>query len=175
MASTYTRTTTTTKTFTRIDLLKLQVVIALRRARVDASMVGKIRTGVEKGWIEKIVVYGVDSGGQAWCQLTMKIDWAQHQLHLTAGRLTVSIDDRWTNDTAIELDETLDLFEQYSRAKGLSSRAYVWYPSRLDRSSIQKALGFVTATPMVWAGQAQGAAMKIPELDELTVGFDMVP
>jgi hypothetical protein len=175
MAITYSRTATTTKTFTRIDLLKLQVVIAMRRARIDPGTVNKIRTGVEKGWIEKIVVYGIDANNLAWCQLTTTIDWSQHKLHLTAGRITVSIDDRWENDTAIEVDETLGLFEQYTRAKGLTSKAYVWYSNNVDRKSVQEALGFVTAEPMEWAGKLQGTAMKIPELDELAVGFDMVP
>ena len=175
MAITYSRTATTTKTFTRIDLLKLQVVIALRRARIDSGTVNKIRNGVEKGWIEKIVVYGIDANDLAWCQLTMTIDWSQHKLHLTAGRISVSIDDRWKNDTAIEVDETLGLFEQYTQAKGLTSKVFVWYPNHVERESVQRALGFVTASPMNWAGQLQGTAMKIPELDELAIGFDMVP
>src|SRR6266404_3530448 len=132
MAATYTRTATTSKTFTRIDLLKLQVVIALRRARVAPATVGKIRKGVENGWLEKIVVYGVDSSDLVWCQLTLSIDWAQHSIHLTAGRVSVSIDDRWANDTAIEVDETLGLFEQFTRAKGLTSKVHVWYSPQED-------------------------------------------
>src|SRR6185369_841055 len=110
---TYTRTATSTKTFDRIELLKLQVAIALRRASIPESTVDKIRRGVDRQWIDRVVVYGRDGHERAWCSLTLHIDWNKHQLHLDAGRATVVIDDRWTSDTAVELDEALRLFQGF--------------------------------------------------------------
>ena len=171
----FTRTVTVSKAFSRNDLLRLQVTIGLRRAKVEQGTIDKLRTAVARHWVEKIVVYGVDTSERAWCSLTMSIDWGRHELHLAAGRTTVSIDERWGNDTAVELDETLLLFEEFVAARKLTPRVHVWYTKGTDHNAIRTALGFVTAKPMGWAGYARGVVVGIPEIDEMSIGFDMVP
>lgn len=171
----FTRTATVTKTFSRIDLLKMQVTIALRRTRVAKTTISKIQMGMDRRWIEKIIIYGVDGTGKAWCGLTIRIDWARHQLHMAAGRTTVAIDERWEDDTAVELDETLRLFEDFVATRDLQPLIHVWYPSGLNHSQIRQDLGFVTANSVSWAGHHHGVTVGIPEIDEMTIGFDMVP
>jgi hypothetical protein len=171
-----TRTQTATKTYSRIDLLTLQVRVALRRAGIEPALVEKIRGAVEKHWIARILIYGKDAQGRASCLLLMEIDWPRHTLHAQAGRTTVEIDHRWTGDTAIELDETLSMFEEFIRVKRLRPVLEVTYAksSTATYDQIQRALGFVDAEPVVWAGYREEVMMKIPELDELSVGFFMV-
>ncbi|WP_084956710.1 hypothetical protein [Thermoactinospora rubra] len=162
-----------------MDALISQVRIALRRTYIASSTIEKVSRGIRNQWIEKITICGEDTSGLIWCQLALRIDWARHQLHMTAGRTTITYDERWTDGTSIELDEALSLYDRYIRSKGsaLTSRVYVYYISGItptQRADIQRALGFVTAQPRKWAGEQSGTTMMIPELDEITVDFGMV-
>lgn len=176
MAYTFARTKTTTFTLTRIDLLVSQVRIAMRRTGLPAATIQKVVRGVQEKWIEKITICAEDGKGLIWCQLVLHIDWARHELHLVAGRTTVTYDDRWTEGTAIELDEALNLYNQYVRSQGnrLRPHLYVYYLRSVGRDQANRQLGFTPAAPKKWAGERGGTRMMIPELDEVTVEFEMV-
>ncbi|MEU8150168.1 hypothetical protein [Nonomuraea sp. NPDC048901] len=181
MAYTYTRsrTETTTFTLTRMDAVISQVRTALRRTYTPSSTIEKVCRGIQNQWIEKVTICGEDDYGSIWCQLALHIDWTRYQLHMTAGRTTITYDQRWAEGASIELDEALLLYDRYVKSKGgsLRSHVYVYYISGTShswRSQVQQALGFVTAQPKTWAGQQSGTKMMIPELDEITVDFSMV-
>ena len=88
----------------------------------------------------------------------------------------MSYDERWSEGTSIELDEALGLYEGYvsSQRWRLSPHLYVNYRKDVDRNGANQALGFSPASPKKWAGQKSGTKMMIPELDEVTVEFEMV-
>lgn len=179
MAYTYARTKTTTFTLTRIDGVLSQIRIALRRTYSNPATIEKVVRGVSQQWLEKITICGEDPSGTIWCQLSLHIDWTRYQLHMTAGRTTMTYDQRWTEGAAIELDEALSLYDQYMRSKGaaLSSHVYAYCRSSYTTAQVEgvwQALGFVKAQPKRWAGAANGTTMMIPELDEITVDFAMV-
>ncbi len=174
MPRTVTRTRTSTKTFARIDLLELQIDRVLTRTCVSGKEA--ILRGIREGWIMEVSVYGVDASGLCWAELFIKIDWERHKMHLAAGRSTVSIDSRWSQDsTAVETDKTLALFERYRAEHGLHGLCHVRYRTGINRQQANLALGFTAADPIRWKGGHVGTHMSIPELDEFSIGVELIP
>lgn len=169
-----TQTTSTTRTFARLDLLKIQVMTALRRSGVSESVASKVRLGLDKRYIAIVDVYGVDSAGMAWCHLRLTIDWRAHKLHIEAGRTTVQIDGRWIDNTAVEIDETLRVFEAYMASRPLTIKLFVEYAEGVDRNRADAELGFVPGTRPNWAGEPVGDSYNVRDLDELSIGIEMV-
>lgn len=165
----YTSTRTATKTFTRIQLIKTQVRIALRRTTdVSSEALKRIYDkGIDNRWIKKITVYGMDSKKYCRAQLTLEIDWEEHNLQLARGKATIAIDGRWQNDTAIELDEVISLFNEYVSEYSLTTQIQFNYVDGLDRDAANQNLGCVSAEPIKWE---RGWSSAIPELPELRVG-----
>ena len=169
-----TRTRTATKTFTRLTLIKLQLDRILSRCNVDNDTIMKILGGIDEKWIEDLHVYGLDPAARCWAELHVKIDWDRNELHVTAGREQLTIDTRWRDDIAIEVEKTLALFEEYCQDKSLHFDAHVRYRLGVNRDMVNRRLGFVAAEPVQWAGQSFGSAMSVPELDEFTIGINLV-
>ncbi|HKF56116.1 MAG TPA: hypothetical protein VKJ45_11745 [Blastocatellia bacterium] len=174
----YTRTFTSTKTFLRVQALKLQLRIALRRAlrpgALTQASIDGIMKGVDKEYIEWLRIYGFDVSGRARCELSLHIDWNRYEVHIGAGRTTIEIDDRWPDQAAIELNETLELFNEFVVNNNLSTKWRVAYRPWLSGEAINRELGFVTPKPLTWAGKREGFANVIPELDEIRIEFWMV-
>jgi len=163
-----------------MDLLKTQVRMALRRALrpedlTDDSLAG-IMSGIEKTWIEWVHVYGFDAGGQARSQLTMHIDWSKYQVHIRAGQNMVQIDHRWSGDTAIEVQEIMQLFNEFALSNRLRTEWQIAYRADLGsrNDELNKLLGFKRADPVRWAGRREGISSLIPELDEMNIDFYIV-
>lgn len=168
-----TRTATATATYTRVALIKLQVARVLQRTRIDASSTRNILLGIENRWISEISVYGLDDEDVCHVELYMKIDWSRNEVHIAAGRDSIDIDDRWHNGISIEVEQSLALFEDYSREMELHNIFHVRCSSGIDRQVVWSRLGFKDASPVQWRDGFKGTAMGIPELDEFTVGINM--
>jgi hypothetical protein len=166
-----TNTLTSTRTFARIELLKLQVSIALRRttALSDAAR-DRLLKGVQNQWINRINVYGLDANRKARCQLIIQIDWPRHRVHIAAGRTMVSTGKGWPNDLAFELSDSITLFQEYVRENSLSTYWTTNHPDLGEkRGQILKEMGLEDADPIVWAGPKESVRFNVPELDELSV------
>lgn len=170
MASTFTQ--TATKTFARLALLKAQVRIALRRTtNITPSILEKtFDQGLEHKWISKITIYAVDSDKCCRAQLILDIDWDEYDFQLAQGKATVAIDQRWQDDTAIELDEIIKLFNEYVAEYSLNTKYQVTRRAGFSKEMVQEALGLCDAEPIKWK-QRNGYSTKIPELSELRIGF----
>lgn len=168
-----TRTRTVTKTFTRTDLIKLQVDIALNRVGIPAASIKRFLLGLEYRWIAEISVYALDSHGQCWSELFFRVDWERNQFHILAGRDSVAIDERWRNDTAVEVERTLNLFYEYAMEHRLNVICHSRYRPGVDRAHANRTLGMVDASPVTWLGGTIGSSMTVPEVDEFTVGINM--
>jgi hypothetical protein len=166
-----TSTLTATKTFARIELLKLQVSIALKRTTtLSNEALERLLKGVQNQWINRINVYGLDASRKARCQLVIQIDWQRHKVHIAAGRTTVSTGKGWPNDFAYELGDSIALFQEYVRENALTT---YWTTNHPDlgarRGQVLKEMGLVDADPIVWAGSKESVHFNVPELDELSV------
>jgi hypothetical protein len=161
-----------------MELLKLQVKIALQRALqpgdLSPSGLKAIMTGLQNEWIEQVRIFGLNRQGYARCELALRIDWRMHRVHINAGRITVEIDSRWTNDTSLELHNYLELFNEFVRNNGLRTEWEVAYGAHLNGDAVNAALGLVRPAPVRWAGGREGTTNIIPEIDETSVGFWMV-
>lgn len=168
------RTRTATKTFTRVSLMKMQIDRVLTRTRVSSDYIRRILMGVDHKWIAEISVYAIDGADACWCELFMQIDWSRNEIHVAAGRDEVTIDSRWTDDIAVEVEKALGLFEEYADEHDLRILVHTRYRSGVDREQANRKLGFVNADPVRWAGGMVGSAMTVPELDEFSVGINLV-
>ena len=120
---------TSTKTFARIDLLSTQIRIALRRTTdISPSTLEQIELGVKKQWIQMVNLYRFDNKNLCRAEVILEIDWDEHKLQLSKGKATVLRDvDKWTGDTAIELDEAIMLFNQFVADESLRTKWTVTY------------------------------------------------
>jgi hypothetical protein len=168
-----TSTLSKTKTYARIDLLKLQVSIALRRTtNLSDVALERLLKGVQNQWINRIDIYGVDSTEEARCQLRVLIDWQRHEVHIAAGRTTVSPHQGWPDDLAFELGDSIELFMEYVRAHRLTTTWFTGHPDLGERrAAIFAELGLVDADTPSWAGGKVNVTFNVPELDEMTVAL----
>jgi hypothetical protein len=165
-----TLTHTATRTFTRIDLMKLQIERVLYRCRIDETSTRQILAAIDQKWIAEISLYGMDTTGECHAELYMSIDWARNELHIAAGRNTVGVDDRWRDGIAIEVEKTLALFEDVCAERDLKVIFHTRYRSGVDSIAANEHLGFVAVNPVRWREGKVGSAMSVPELDEFTIG-----
>ena len=165
-------------TFTRVALLGIQIRVALKRTtNISEYTLGLIvDKALENMWITQYIVYGFDKDGLCRAQLTLDIDWDEHTLLIKNGKASVTIDERWTDNTAIEVDEAVNLFKKFTYSNSLRVEWQVHYspwvyntPGKKDE--VQNALGLVTANPIKWAGPTKSIDMAVPELSELKVGL----
>lgn len=167
---TTTSTHTATRTFTRVELLKTQVRIALRRTtRISPETLAvTFDRGVDMRWISDIIIYAVDDRNRCRAQLLLEFDWDEYDLQLSRGKATVVIDgSKWQNDTAIELDEVLSLFNKYVTSYSLRTKWQVHKAGNLSYQDWLRELHLVQAEEVKWQN---GWSSPIPELPELRVG-----
>lgn len=168
-----TRTATTTATYARTELVKMQIERILRRSAVDRNTITRILLGVDNGWISELSIYGLDDSGWCHAELFIRIDWNRNALHISAGRDTVQIDAGWEGGIATEVDLALEKFDMFARRLGLRKTFHVRYTPGYDVDTINQRLGFSRARPVRWRDGTVGTVMSIPELDEVTVGINV--
>lgn len=167
------RTTTHTETYTRMELIKLQVERVLVRSAFSATDVAAIIRGVENRWITEISIYGLDADGDCHAELFVKIDWSRNALHMAAGRDTVHVEDTgWPDGVSTEIDLALRKFEMFAGELDLRRIFHVRYGAGTDRDETNRRLGFQRAKRVRWRDGTVGTVMSIPELDEVSVGIN---
>lgn len=161
-------TSSSTRTFSRIDLLTTQVKIVLRRtttARPD--VLTKIEEGVRKCYIKAVSVVAIDHQGLCRAQLELEIDWDEFNLQISRGKLKVAIDG-WSDDTAIEIDELISLFMKVVRERQLSTEWRCTINPAFDFNTVCSVLDMRRAESIRWSGEPTDAwSSLIPELPEL--------
>lgn len=174
MTSTYTY--SKTRTYARIALLKEQIRRMLRRTtNISQDSLSRLEIGIDKQWISTFLVYAFDNRKLCRAELIFEIDWDEYKLQMSRGKTTVSIDERWIDNTAIEVDEVIILFNDFVRTYSLRTEWMVTYPSwiyknELKLQEVRRSLGLSPAETIKWAGQKHGTSHQIPELPEARVG-----
>lgn len=171
-----TTTTANTITFARLELLAMQIDIALRRiGGIPKSFSESILKGVRLKLLSKVSFYGVDYRGLCFCQLDLAIDWEKHLFEVNKGRVTVIVDGRWQDSTALEVDAAIELFIKYQEHNRLSTKCRVHYSPGVDHVHADRVLGLVTASPLHWTkGQIVSNSARVQGLPELAVGIKLV-
>jgi hypothetical protein len=172
---TYASTATNTFTFARIELLKMQIRRALRRATaISEDSLQRIEKGIDLSLIARVSVYGYDAQGLATSELRLEIDWSEYNTQISKGRVSVTIDDRWQDHTAIDVDEAVRLFVKYVDANKLSTNWLVYYGTTVNVDEANQRLGFRTTSSPTWAARSVSSFSTVPELPELRVGVTMI-
>jgi len=170
----FARTATYTATYTRVELIKLQVQRVLARSIPDQrGYINKLLRGIDKRYISEISVYGLDRDEMCRAELFIEIDWKRNALHISAGREKVQVDSRWQEGIAVEVDLTLQKFEEVTRELGLHKIVYCRYGPGVNREKANRELGLQPADPVRWKSGFVGTKMSIPELDEFSIGINI--
>ena len=165
-----------TKTYPRLQLINMQIRIALRRStKVQESSLQSIEKGIMNKWINRVDIYGIDINGLCRSQLTIDIDWDEHGVQIKKGNVSITFDESWIDDTAIEIDEAIQWFNKYNKSKKLTTKWTVSYCYNYDADSINKQLGFCRPNPIQWAtGNTDPELLQINEIPELKVGLKYI-
>lgn len=166
-----------TSTYTRVELIKTQFRVTLRRTTlVEKQTLDVIEKAIDNKWIQEMTIYAFDNSNFCRGELVLKIDWNEYNIQMSQGNIKVAIDDQiWDNQTAVEIDELIRLFNRFVQNKNLWTKFVVRYPSHLDRNYINSQLGFVNADPVTWAkGDRINQSLSIEELPELKVGLKLI-
>lgn len=169
MATTHTY----TSTFVRLDLIKMQVRVMLRRTTmISQSSLSFLERLLDKKCVSTVSVYGLDRHNLCRVQLSLEIDWREYNFQITHGRAKVSIDERWKDNTAIEVDEAINLFNDFVSTKSLSTQWGYSLCSWADTTEQRRALGIPlgNAEPVKWT-PSNNWSSTIPELQEVRVGL----
>jgi hypothetical protein len=167
-----TRTATFTATYTRQDLIELQISRLLGRVNASRSYQDAIMKGVRYKWIGELSLYGMNYSDRCKAELYVKVDWQQNRLQVAAGKDSIQLDSSWTQGVSVEVEKTLSLFSEYIKAEHLSVTIRTRYAPGVDREHANRVLGFETVERVKWASGSIGTAMSIPELDEFTIGIN---
>lgn len=125
-------TSTATYTFTRIEAVKLQFKHALLYAsELDQTYVSLLLECVEKHYIDSVTFYGLNSTNQCAAEFTVRIDWAQFQVAVTADE-NIYLSSRTTNEgvSAIIVDWT-EVYLQTVTAKQLKMKLIFRYTNEV--------------------------------------------
>lgn len=170
-----TTTVTGTKTFQRLELIITQYRVALRRLRIPMDDITRIERGLRNRWISEIKVYAMDSSKLCRGMLVLAVDWDEYDRQIARGKATVTIDERWTDSLAIELDEALKLFSEFVSTYSLTTIWQLSHPRSVTsnpakKQEVMRNLNLVDADTVKWAPKSAGSRSKIPELSEFSVG-----
>ena len=176
---TSTSTTTSTFTYIRLELIKMQLKIALRRTTSISSQTldNSIDKGLTNRWIKKITIYGIDNKSLCRAQLELEIDWNEYDLQISMGKVKVFVDQGLqSNDGSLpDLDEAIKLFNRFVSEYSLSTKWVVTYRKDLDRDNINSLLGFVRAESLTWAKSKNPSwSTTLEELPEVKIGLYFV-
>ena len=116
-----------------------------------------------------------DSYNLCRAELIFEIDWDEYKFQMSRGKTIVNIDQRWIDDTAIEVDEVILLFNDFVQTYSLRTKWQLRHPSWIYENQakfdeVKRTLGLIDAKPIKWAGPKQGTSHQIPELREARVG-----
>lgn len=169
MATTF----TVTSTMVRLEVIKTQIKVALRRTTViNAGNLAFIEKLLDNKCAQSFSIYGMDYQNLCRAQLSLEIDWNEYDFQLSQGRARISIDERWTDNTAIEVDEAIKLFMKFVDAKSLKTEWGYSLCAWADNVAKRVELGITPSgyKSVQWSPDGEWVT-EIPELPELRVGF----
>jgi len=171
---TYTHTTTAPAA----NLVAQTIRIILQKTtNISQEDIGRLMRGLDSNWIQQIRIYAIDDQMRWHAQLVLEIDRSERQSQLSLLKAVVALDEeRPSGDTtAIELNQTANLFLDYLKAYSLGTIWHVVYTQKVNDdpelyATVQRTLGFVRTEPVMWAGQKREANLPFrSELPELLI------
>jgi hypothetical protein len=138
--------TVAARTYAGIELLKLQVKIALQRALqpgdLSPSDLDSVAKGLQNEWIERVRIVGVDEGGDIRCELVLHIDWRIREVRFSVGLTAAEADNRRSDDiSSSDLDNYVETFHDHVSNNGLRTKWSIAYRAHLDADAVNRTLG----------------------------------
>ena len=132
--------------------------------------------GIEKRYVKRFDIYGVNNVKLCRAQLRIDIDWNRHSIHLREGRDAITVPDKWFKTGAIEIDEMTKAFREFVTAERLETIWHFIWADGVNDKQASRELGVTDAEPVKWrSGQnrtrGQQMSTKVSLADEMTVGL----
>jgi len=171
---------TKTKTYPRLELVIMQFRRLIRRVGVETTdeYVEKLCDALRQGWIQSVLIYGFDKAQRAHVEVSLKVDWNEHDRQLSRGSVTVSVDpDIWRDDLAVEIESMIMVFNQAKTRDALTVKWRINLTSRVYananlKAQVYRELELADAEPVKWASTSiDSDSMNIEELSELTASI----
>ena len=162
---------TLTKTFARSELLKWQILTALRRTvslREETRI--RLNQALDRQWVKAVHIYGITDEGECSGKLILQVDWDEYKLHIYRGKGVITIDGSWTNRTALEVDEAVSIFTEWVEQHRLTTRYAIESVTPEDGTELSRFLGFLPTEEPKWSGDAHGTTLSNRDLSELSIG-----
>lgn len=169
-----TNTYTTTKT--RIELIQIQIEVALRQtANPSESVIDAIEKGIENQWISQVNIYAFDDQKLCRGQLIFEIDWNTHNALMSDGKAKIALDPRYwkeDNNLAMEVHAAVKMFNKFVDRNNFNAKWSVNYCTSVDIAYVRRELGFKAADPIKWATDNRSSLnYTLQELSEFKVGI----
>jgi hypothetical protein len=171
--STFTQTHSKTITCTRIELLKVQVRITLRKTlkNINESELKRVfDVGLEKKYIKQINVYAMGKDNLCRGMIEIKIDWNLHKVRISEGNDLLQVEEAWTKEGTIEVDEITKLFQKFVEQNELKTVWQFTFSDGIDFEAARRELGTVAANPPLWKGVPSGDSYSVSLIDEMGIG-----
>lgn len=153
-----TNTKTETYTFSRLNLIKIQVDEALIRFG-KSSVMEFYRKLIDKHWLGQLSFYALDNNNYCRGRLTLYFDWDKHNQQVSVKGTEIQIDDDWKNNVAPNLNYTLELFEEFIDTYSLQVITRFWYADGVNKDKADSELGVSDGEPIRWF---EGDSQEIP-------------
>ncbi len=168
--------TSKTKTYPRLELVIMQFRRLIRRCGVNTSdeYIEKLCNALRQGWVQTVSIYGMDSANLSHVEVTLHVDWNEHNRQMSRGVVTVSIDeDVWRDDLAVEIESMIIVFVEARERDSLNVDWRITLSERVaaDRvlkERVYRELNLVDTAAVKWASSdIESDSMSIQELSEL--------
>lgn len=176
MAKTY----TSTKTYTRILFLQIQIMNILRSTtQISDDSLNRLLEAVEKKWIKNIDVYALNVNNLCQAKLSMDIDWDEYNRQIAIGKLTVSVDKRWKDDLLPQTDSAIWAFNEYIKHYGLRTEWRLSYTDHVWKNptllaEARKFVGTSPGNPVKWSGNTLEEYLRNKDFPDFGIGLTFV-
>lgn len=144
-----THTNTITKTFNRLNLLKIQFDLVLRCLNVPKKTLELYQNLIDKRWLKQISFYALDSNNDCQAKIDLVIDWNELDRHIFTVR-SLQRGEAWTNEIVPELKSIVDRFYDFASRNSLSIEHQFCYRDEVDLKRANQELGLECSKKIIW-------------------------
>lgn len=174
-----TSTSTWTGTFTRSEVIAFQIRFVVESTTKVENFGPIIEGGViENEWIEIVQVHGIDDDEHIHAQITMRIDWERHRIHVQANGGLVAVDQSRPPGEQLSqvIGAIVSFFSKKMEEKNLRAVWSLRYRADVDRVHANRVLGLSDRPARDWVeGERIHAVGDVPPLlDEFSIDLSLI-
>lgn len=161
-------TRTSSTTYTRYSLIKLQVIdLLVNAANASKESLMKVEKGLYKQYISEVSVMGLYTNGDIGAEIRLNIDWREHKILILAGGDNLQIPSNWENGVAPTETMAIQTFLEACEMASLKREWVVAYDKQFNVDEVNEELGFVRAPAREWRHAPEQLPLNMGPLSEV--------